>query len=153
MKTIAINTDKKPYCPHDGWSRARILNHTKNGKIVMDFNEIILYQCERQKINYGCYNRMLFAYDFYGSYIDIENKEQIFLNASVLDYLLTHQTLIPEKWKGSRRIFFWGTIFENCGIFVRYLRWTGDDWMVENCPIDSHSYYDGEDYAAVYVRK
>ena len=34
------------------------------------------------------------------------------MNASVLNHLLKHPELIPDKWKGYY-IFFWGTIYED----------------------------------------
>lgn len=51
------------------------------------------------------------------------------LNANVLDYLLAHQEVILEEWKG-KYIFFWGTIYCHVdgGLCVRYLDWGGSQW-------------------------
>ena len=39
-----------------------------------------------------------------------EEKNFVPLNASVLDYLLEHQNLIPKSWK-KKSVMFWGTIY------------------------------------------
>jgi len=51
------------------------------------------------------------------------------LNANVLDYLLAHQELIPESWKG-KELYFWGTIYchHNEGLCVRCLYWDDSKW-------------------------
>ena len=55
-----------------------------------------------------------------------QNTRYSGISASVLDYLLANQELIPNEWKG-KRIFFFGTIYrammngEQC---VRYLSWS-----------------------------
>jgi len=51
------------------------------------------------------------------------------LNANVLDYLLEHQELIPQEWRG-KWVLFWGTIYRNSDgdLFVRYLHWNGAEW-------------------------
>ncbi|MBN1585422.1 hypothetical protein JW899_03585 [Candidatus Uhrbacteria bacterium] len=51
------------------------------------------------------------------------------LSAHVLDYLLAHQELIPESWKG-KVVFFWGTVYRSrYGFpFVRDLYWFGTAW-------------------------
>ncbi len=62
------------------------------------------------------------------------NKEA--LNANVLDYLFSHQDLIPLSWRRlneygeTPRIFFWGTIFsdDKDELQVSYLQWECDRW-------------------------
>jgi uncharacterized protein YeaO (DUF488 family) len=74
----------------------------------------------------------------------IEEKK-IALNACSLDFLLSHQSLIPENWKmrdkHGRRIdvFFWGTIYASvlsCRFLVRYLWWDGTRWVDGYADID-----------------
>ncbi|MFZ2310509.1 MAG: hypothetical protein WAW11_03110 [Patescibacteria group bacterium] len=64
-----------------------------------------------------------------GNDLKKELVDQPVLNANVLDYLLAHQELIPESWKG-KAIFFWGTIYRNSDgrLYVRYLGWGGSEW-------------------------
>lgn len=52
-------------------------------------------------------------------------------NACLLFFLLAHQELIPEKWKG-KRILFWGTIYHSgVNLYVLYLYWDSnqDKWL------------------------
>jgi hypothetical protein len=66
------------------------------------------------------------------------NEKEV-LNANVLDYLLDHEEIIPEEWKG-KYIYFWGTVYRhNRGNrYVRCLCWIGytwswkDKWLGEN---------------------
>jgi hypothetical protein len=58
------------------------------------------------------------------------------LNASILDYLLSHPHLIPKHWKRDemgniRYTFFWGTIYSFPGgeFSVRCLFWENDKWQ------------------------
>jgi hypothetical protein len=62
--------------------------------------------------------------------IEPEIKEKIFLNATVLDYLLANKEIIPKEWK-KITILFPGTEYatENGEyVFVRCLYWSGANW-------------------------
>jgi hypothetical protein len=61
-------------------------------------------------------------------------------NANLLDYLLKHQHLIPEDWKG-KYVFFWGTVYRRpdgtpcvrclyCGgrVWLWDVDWLGGGW-------------------------
>jgi len=65
-----------------------------------------------------------------------KTKGRPVLNANVLDYLLSHQEIIPEDWK-KKRIFFFGTIYggPNREYFVRAIYWnrTEPGWRWELC--------------------
>jgi hypothetical protein len=56
------------------------------------------------------------------------------INANVLDYLLSHQELIPERWKGLR-ICFPGTTYVDKSDFtsVRALFWHRGEKMWKSC--------------------
>lgn len=61
-----------------------------------------------------------------------ELRDKPNVNANVLDYLLSHQELIPENWKG-KRIFFCGTIYSDGGLlYVRYLYWGEQNWFSQD---------------------
>ncbi|MCX6795836.1 MAG: hypothetical protein NT165_03895 [Candidatus Falkowbacteria bacterium] len=71
------------------------------------------------------------------------------LNACVLDYLLTHQNLIPESWR-SLEVIFWGTIYEdgNKNQFVRSLYLDAVHGWRSNC-ISMFSKFDAKRPAAI----
>lgn len=80
------------------------------------------------------------------------------VNATVLDFLLDHQELIPEHWKENERgqtrfIYFCGSVFRSEGGFrwVRYLYWNKDDRNWDHGLIClSRSYLHDDGYAAVF---
>ena len=51
------------------------------------------------------------------------------LSASVLDYLLANQKLIPHEWLG-KKVLFLGTVYRrnDSRLFVRYLYWYQAGW-------------------------
>lgn len=59
------------------------------------------------------------------------------LGAEDLDYLLSHQALIPEECK-KKCVFFWGTIYRRSGgdLYVRCLRWRGSRWSWHYSSLD-----------------
>lgn len=126
-----IDCDADPFVP-EGW---KVKEHRKGGLWKWDEKYVILHLSKFQKkggISTGNDLRK-----------ELENKPV--LNANVLDYLLAHPHLIPEKWKG-KSIFFWGTIYRDPDgdLNVRYLCWGGDGWCwrwrwlqsgwLEHCP-------------------
>ncbi len=95
-----IDCDAKPRCPH-GWY---VKEHTKGGQLVWDKEKVKFYLSEDQKNGYGI--------DGYNLHKELKN--QLVLNANVLDFLLEHPELIPEEWRG-KTVCFWGTIYsQNC---------------------------------------
>jgi hypothetical protein len=126
-----IDCDKEPNISYEGWT---IESHKKMGKLKWNPKNVELYLSEKQKDGY-----------ISGINLQKELENKLVLNACVLDYLLKHQNLIPDSWKG-RYIFFWGTIYRNSNgyLFVRCLfwcdggwywgsYWRGVDWVVD-CP-------------------
>ena len=112
---MKINCDKNPKIPYDGWT---IESHKKMGKIEWNPDNIELYLSDKQKTGHISGNELR---------KELENKPV--LNACVLDYLLKHQDLIPDSWKG-KNVYFWGTIFRSAhgNLCVRYLYWDDGRW-------------------------
>lgn len=109
-------------------------------QLDLDMSKIELYLSKKQQGSDGCIN---------GNQLRKELDGKLVLNANVIDFLLAHQYLIPEEWKGNS-IFFWGTIYcdgSDNSLFVRYLLY--DDYGWSCCC----GYLDDEwlswDYAAV----
>jgi hypothetical protein len=111
---LLIDCDAAPFIP-DGWS---VEAHKKGGMFKFNAEKISLYLSEKQKKG-----------STKGNDLRKELTNQPVLNANVLDYLLAHPELIPEKWKG-KCIFFWGTIYcrSDGDLCVRCLHWDGSRW-------------------------
>jgi len=110
-----IDCSAPPFCPA-GWT---VKKHKPGSeKYEFDPAQISLYQSKKQKKE---------AID--GKELHQELASWQFLNANVLDHLLSHQNLIPEKWK-YKFIFFFGTIYlsNSGGPCVRCLRWNDHSW-------------------------
>lgn len=90
------------------------------GQLAFDPNAVTLYLSENQKSG-GVIN---------GHKLAKELASQVVYTANVLDYLLVHQELIPESWKG-KAVFFFGTVYRGSGgdLYVRYLCWVGGQWV------------------------
>ncbi|MFH0950907.1 MAG: hypothetical protein V1765_00325 [bacterium] len=110
-----IDTDADPFLP-EGWQAVE--EHQKSGMLKWDSSKFSLYLSKKQKKDY-----------IVGNDLREELKNKNVLNANVLDYLLAHQELIPDEWKG-KAVFFWGTIYRYSGgdLVVRCLSWDGSQW-------------------------
>lgn len=110
-----IDCDADPFIP-EGW---KLESHKKMGQFEWDPNKVRLYLSSNQENG-----KTIKGYD-----LRKELEEKPVLNANVLDYLLKHQELIPEGWKG-KAIFFWGTIYRSSdgNLCVRSLCWRGIGW-------------------------
>jgi hypothetical protein len=111
-----IDCDVDPFIPKN-W---RVKEHIKGGQLEWDPSQIELYLDEGQKDGKSIVGNKLLK--------KLTGKKV--MNACVLDYLLDHPELIPEKWK-SKAVFFWGTIYrssDNGSLCVRYLYWHGGRW-------------------------
>lgn len=110
-----IDCDAKPFIP-DGW---KVEKHRKDGQLEWNAEKVSLYLSQLQKD--GKY--------IGGNELRKELQGMFVYNANVLDYLLVHQELIPEEWKG-KAVFFWGTIYRHSDgdLCVRFLRWDGVQW-------------------------
>lgn len=115
-----IDCDAKPFEPNG----LTVESHKKDGKLVWDPEKVKLY-FSRQQGGEKCIE---------GNQLRKELEGKPVLNANVLDYLLAHQELIPEDWKG-KYVFFWGTIYrgtiyrDSCGIlYVRCLCFCDGWW-------------------------
>lgn len=117
-----IDLDADPFVP-EGW---KVEEHQKGGQLVWCSEKVKLYLSPTQEGS---------SY-IGGNKLRKELKRERVMNANLLDYLLSHQELIPKSWKG-QALFFWGTIYRNSGdrLCVRYLfflegRWYWDySWL------------------------
>ncbi|MBI4457430.1 hypothetical protein HY633_00515 [Candidatus Uhrbacteria bacterium] len=116
----AVDLDADPFCPAGLFSTGKGTEHRKGGKLILTPGKIALFLAEGQK-NGGWLK---------GHKLREELVNLPVLNANVLDYLLAHQELIPDAWKG-RAVFFWGTIYRDRfgTLCVRCLCWFGDGWV------------------------
>ena len=110
-----VDLDADPFVP-DGWS---VEEHQRGGSFEWNPEKASLFLTEEQ--SNGSYNR--------GDDLRKKLEGMNPFNANLLDYLLKHPDLIPDEWKG-KWVFFWGTIyrFSSGFLFVRCLRWFGDEW-------------------------
>jgi len=110
-----IDCDADPFVP-EGWT---VAEHRERGQLKWNPDMVSLYLSDSQKDNKT----------IRGHELRKELENQLVLNANVLDYLLNHQGLIPETWKG-KQIFFWGTIYhdQDGSLCVRCLYWVGGRW-------------------------
>lgn len=109
-----IDPDVDPFIP-DGWT---VEEHKKMGQWKFNPAEISFFLSNKQKKG-----------SIVGHDLRKELAKRAVLNANVLDYLLAHPELIPDKWKG-KYIFFWGTIYRDSvgRLYARCLRWGGGRW-------------------------
>jgi len=141
MDNIVIDTATTPFIP-DGLG---VVAHRTNGPLVWDAEKIVFYEPER-RIQVTTENDEAFRSVISvaaGEGVDgldvVEQlKDKVTVNASVLDFLIKHQELIPDSWKANEEgvplhIYFLGTIYgkpdetsENyCAC---YLYWNGKYW-------------------------
>ncbi len=68
---------------------------------------------------------------------DLNDRNEPICNANVLDYLLLHQELIPEEWRGMT-IYFWGTkyLLPSGNRCIRCMGWDGKKWRSGRSRID-----------------
>lgn len=105
-----IDLDVDPRVP-DGW---KVVEHRKGGQLEWDLANVTLYFSKSEHIGGIVPWHELRE----------ELKEQLILNANVLDNLLANPGFIFDAWRGET-IFFFGTIFCHSDGFlvVRCLRW------------------------------
>lgn len=110
----ATTNDAQPFIP----TGLFVEEHQKRGKFSFDPSKIELYLSKEQENN-----------SMNGNGLRKELKGKPVLNACILDYLLAHQELIPDSWKG-KNIFFFGTVYRDSdgSLFVRCLSWNGSEW-------------------------
>jgi len=110
-----IDCDSSPFVPK-GW---KVDSHRKGGQLEWNPANVHIYLSEHQKGGKSIEGNKLLK--------ELEGKPV--LNANVLDWLLAHQELIPEEWKG-KYVFFWGTIYRYSDgyLCVRSLYQFGDRW-------------------------
>jgi hypothetical protein len=122
-----IDCDAQPFVP-SGWS---IEEHQKGGVLTWnkEAQKDALYLSKWQRGN---------KYTL-GDFLRRDLLGKPVLNATVLDYLLVNQRLIPEEWKG-RRIFFWGTIYRDSEgyLYVRCLQWCDSSWKRSSLWLINH---------------
>lgn len=117
-----IDCDADPIIPYPDW---KVEAHTKRGQLVWDPSQFRLHLSPNQKGGKSIQGHKYRK--------ELENLPTE--NANLLDYLLAHAHLIPEKWKKDvrgkiRYIFFWGTIYRSSDgyLYVRCLYFDGGRW-------------------------
>lgn len=115
IKKHLIDLDADPFVP-DGW---QVEKHRPGGQFEWDPAKVELYLSSEQQP--GKWIR--------GDKLRQELENRPVFNANLLDFLLAHQELMPEKWKG-KHMFFWGTIYRRVGggLDVRFLCWGRQRW-------------------------
>lgn len=116
-----IDCDANPSVPEG----LAVEEHMKGGSLIWDASKIELAITDGQRRS-GVIG---------GNELRRELAGKPRMNANVLDYLLSHPYLIPEKWKRSEDgqtlyVFFWGTIYrapDGC-LFVRCIYWSHNQW-------------------------
>jgi len=111
-----IDCDVEPFTPHK-WKAEE---HKKGGQFKWGAAQIDLYFTKLRMYPAG--------WTHVGD-VHRELSDMPVLNACVLDYLLAHQHLIPDKWKHVT-VNFWGTIYrlpDDCPC-VRFLVWHRGSW-------------------------
>lgn len=106
----------------EGWT-INIHQGIKND--YLNLKKISLFISDKQKNQeQGC------AVSWKNLFSEFAEKQITLMNASVLDYLLKNQKLIPDSWK-SHCIFFWGTIFQapNNQLMVKFINWSGKEFI------------------------
>ncbi len=116
-----VDCDAEPFVPND----LKVEEHKEGGQLQLDPSKVKLHLSSNQMVG-----RVI-----EGNKLRKELESEPVLNANVLDYLFTHQELIPEDWKcdakgNTRYIFFWGTIYRDSrgDLFIRCLYWDGGAW-------------------------
>jgi hypothetical protein len=129
-----IDLDTEPHIP-DGWKKEE---HVPGGQFEWDPEKVRLHldpgQLDGEWVE--------------GNELRKKLSRLSVLNANLLDYLLAHQELIPESWKG-KAVFFWGTIYRHPHgrLMVRCLGWGGGQWYWGYDWLDGG--FGGDDPAAV----
>lgn len=113
-KKHTIDCDAPPFVP-EGWE---VVEHQSGGQFVCNLDGIELYLADEQRQG-----------SIDGHELRRKLEGRLSLNANVLDYLLKHPELIPDKWRG-KYIFFWGTIYRDSdgNLYVRCLDWDHEEW-------------------------
>ncbi len=111
---LIINTDAPPFCP-EGWT---VEKHVGIGEIEWHTALAVLFTVNGQQGSGVDGHRL---YEALG--------KEVNLNATVLDFLLENQHLIPEEWK-RHYLFFWGTLYRDKDrrACVRFLYHDLDQW-------------------------
>jgi len=149
-----VDCDANPFVPDD-W---RIREHEPGGQIKLerrgdglyiDDHKVELFQSDAQRLEAefvcaGLGDGWMGGEGLYGELADLP-----LLNACVLDCLLANNHLIPEEWKGNKRFFFWGTIYEAYEPSVRYLEFARGQWVSGQESVDDEfpSFHCDSDFA------
>lgn len=117
-----IDCDAPPLAPSDldDW---RVAEHAEHGPFTWNPLRIRLHRTQEQRADPSTL----------GSAVQAGLEGKRVANATMLDYLLDNQHIVPETWHNGRNvsIFFWGTLYSNKNGFtcVRCMRWTDDRWI------------------------
>lgn len=122
-----IDCDARPREP----PHLSLMQHRRGGHVAFDPSTLLLY----------CDPGQRGSKTIQGTLLRTRLDSVPVMNASLLDFLLDHQQLIPERWKrdprgkaGMRLVFFWGTIYIHDAGWptVRFLYWHDGLWREGN---------------------
>lgn len=105
---VIIDSSVAPRIPIPEWVILEPEGEKHEGEIInWNSKKISLFLLNKQKKD-GVFIRPEILIEKFRK----EEEKFVPLNASVLDYLLDHQDLIPESWKKNKpSVMFWGTIY------------------------------------------
>ena len=108
----------------------KVETHIKGGSFKWDPTKISLYLSRQQKNG-----KKIDGYDLYW---ELQGKSVF--NVNLLEYLYSHQELIPNDWKNKKIVFFWGTTYRDTdtGLWVPGLSWFNNGWGVVHTRFDSY---------------
>ncbi len=120
-----IDCDAAPLIPYLKWN---VVKHIQRGKIPWDPSKFTLQLSQSQQKEEKVQALQIQS--------EMEGAQTE--NANLLDYLISHPYLIPEKWKKGKDgkiqyILFWATIYENPSLNVTVvpsLYFSGGVWKI-----------------------
>ncbi|MDP2655750.1 MAG: hypothetical protein Q8P17_04495 [bacterium] len=90
----------------------KVCNHSHGGLIQWSPDRISLYVCKDDlRWNHDIYGGQPATFEFRKGFME-KLKDMSVMNANVLDYLLDHPRLIPEKWQ-DKTVCFCGTLYRS----------------------------------------
>lgn len=145
---LTIDCDAEPAAP----PRFKIFAHKSDGQLVWDPTKVELYLIPGQQKSANGSWQTEKAINIYLA-LEFDNKK--ILNATVLDWLLTHPDQIPATWKG-QKVNFWGTVYSDIADnrYIRYLSWQDNHWcgtLRRVSDLTGNVYLDSNEPAAILI--
>ena len=143
---MIVNLDKSPSMPQP-LGKYSIEEHRRCGNFYFSLSNISLLLVNQWPAWEG--KHCLPKKDITGHVLRKELARFRALNATLLDFLLRNQALIPEDWK-SIRVCFWGTIYranKDKRLFVKCLYFHYGRWRTEMVCLDKS--FDAKSFALI----